>query len=341
MKKYIFAASIAVNLILIVTFLHRFSNENSEKRVGLDVKKNKTFNIAVLTPDSHPSLEQIQEAFKKTLLEIGFCKYRFKEFNANGNRVLMRSQAEEIVNGSFDLVFTVAAAPSLVVKEVMQKKGKHIPIVFGAVSDPVKLGLVNSLGLPGGFVTGSTETTAYEEQIRMLSNFKPEIKTVVLIYNPSQGRGLEKDKIELEKIFSDKNIRLVPVEVYSVGEIYGKLSAFINDADLVFILKDNTVVSGIDAVIKLCNQHHVTLMSTDLDSGKKGAALSFGVYESAFGVQSALLAIKILENGMNPGKLSCQTLSEHKLRINSNSLVNQNLKISTDLINLIKKTEVI
>jgi ABC-type uncharacterized transport system substrate-binding protein len=152
MKKYIFAASIVANLVLVFVLFNNLrlnvcmgrSVRQNSGRTGMTNGCDRTFNIAILTPVSHPSLEQIQTAFADTLKEKGSCKYQFKEFNANGNRVLMRSQAEEIANGDFDLVFTIAAGPCLLVKEVMQKKGKTTPIVFGAVSDPVGLGLVKS-----------------------------------------------------------------------------------------------------------------------------------------------------------------------------------------------------
>jgi putative ABC transport system substrate-binding protein len=177
--------------------------------------------------------------------------------------------------------------------------------------------------------------------LSLLKQLKPEVKKVLLIYNPTQGRGLEMDKQEVERILDGQQIQLRTIEVCCAGEIYAKLSAFITDADVVLVLKDNTVVSGIDAVVKLCNQHHVTLMCTDLDSSKKGAALSFGVYESEFGIQSALQVIQILDKNERSGNVACSTPKNFKLIINSHVLKNQNLKISKELINLIEKVEVI
>ena len=69
------------------------------------------------------------------------------------------------------------------------------------------------------------------------------------------------------------------------------------------ILKDNTVVSGIDSLINLCQRYKVTLLATDLNSGAKGAALAYGIYEAQCGIQAALQAKLILEKGQLPSQV--------------------------------------
>jgi len=331
-----FKALMLVTALPTILLFFAIKNTYYSKSNTAEHRAVKHFKIAILTPVTHPSLQKIEDKFCNTLNRSTNARYEFSVFNANGDKILLRSQAEAIVNKGFDLIFTIATAPTQITKELCTKKRKNIPLVFGAVADPVKLGIVKSVNNPGGCVTGTIESSDYKTQLDLLLQLKPEIKSILLPYNPTQGSGLEQDKDEIVQILSKKNISLIPCEIYNTNEIHGKLAGLIQSVDAVLILKDNTIVSGIDAIIKQCNLYHKVLMATDLDSGVNGAALSFGVNESVFGEQAALLAQQILENKVNPANLPCITSYKNRLKINTKTMHAQGLLISNDMLNLIE-----
>ena len=53
--------------------------------------------VAIFTPTTHPALEEVEQGFKETIQKLSSKPYVFTTFNANGNRSLLRAQAEEIV----------------------------------------------------------------------------------------------------------------------------------------------------------------------------------------------------------------------------------------------------
>ena len=61
---------------------------------------------------------------------------------------------EELVRLKVDVILASAAQPAVAAK----KATRSVPIVFVGVFDPVELGLVSSLGLPGGNITGLAVT---------------------------------------------------------------------------------------------------------------------------------------------------------------------------------------
>jgi len=346
MKKNInlLVGIIVANIVLsasIVYFGYFALNSEKTRNQAGGAQTQEVSRIAILTPVTHQSLEQIEKGFRETLEKSDKKKYEFTTYNANGNKMLLQAQANEIVNGNFDLIFTIGAQSSQLVKAISLKKQKTTPIVFGAVSEPEQLGLVQSCQKPGGNVTGVVETADFKTQIDLLRAIKPATKNILLIYDPTQKGGLEKEKQEVEKIVTSLGLKLFPVEVFGIGEIYPKLQASIAQADVVLVLKDNTVVSAIDSVIKLCNLHHVTLLTTDLDSGDKGAVLSYGVEERQFGVYGAQLARKILEEKIVPATLSCVEIKERVFKINARMLEQQGLVISSEQLLLYKFTKVI
>ena len=135
-------------------------------------------------------------------------------------------------------------------------------------------------------------------------------------------------KKEIEDFLQQKKIALTCVEVFQPSEIYQKTAPFIATTDAVLILKDNTVVSGVNALIKLCNQHHVLLYASDLDSGDKGAGLSFGVHEYDFGVEGALKADLILNKNKKPTDIPTSRAINMTVKVNATTIHTQGLDLN-------------
>ncbi len=279
-----------------------------------------TKRIAIVTPVTHPSLEQIQEGFITTLEQNKNYSYAFDVFNANGKETLLRAQTEEVASKDYDLIFTIAAHPTCVAKEILTKRQKTTPLVFGAVANPVGLGIVPSETQPGSFITGVTESIDHQKQLDALLSLKPAIKQILLVYNPAQGAGLENNKDVIAKILQEKNIGLTCAQVYTVNEIQAKVAGLIPGHDALLVLKDNTVVPAMPCLAQLCSRHNVILCSSDLDSSKHGAMFSFGVHERDFGIEAAKKALLILHKGEKPGSIPVSRLENYKIIFNQKTL---------------------
>ncbi|HEX4068932.1 MAG TPA: ABC transporter substrate-binding protein [Candidatus Babeliales bacterium] len=299
------------------------------------------YRIALFVPAEHPSMTEIMRGFEETLNASSHKKYAFDEYNANGNPTLLRAQADEIVQHNYDLVFTIGTQCSHSIFELSKKRQSIIPQIFAAVDNPVGIGLVQSLAHPGGMATGTTETVAYEQQIDALLRIKHDVKTVLLVYNPAQKKGLEKNREDLEKILHAKNITLNTVVVAHQNEITQKVPSFLHNVDVLMILIDHTTVAGIDSLITLCGRYHVTLFASDLNSADKGAALAFGEREYDHGVTGARLAQRILEGKESPTMLSVRPLETRRLKINTKTMEQQGLHLSKEKLAQLQKEGVI
>lgn len=273
--------------------------------IGCTSKPAKTHRIAILTPVTHPSLEQIEKEFIQFMEKEG--EFQFDVYNGQGNKTLIRSEIEEIIRRDYDLIFTIGTLPSHMMTEVMTKKGKQIPIVFTAVNNPE--------GCSGKMTTGVKELLDFKQELAILLKYKPSIKRMLLVYNPTEP-GLVKDQREVARLTKEEGIELITVEIFQTNELIAKVLPFMSKADALLILKDNSVVTGLDALVKLCNQYHIPLMASDLDSPDKGAAFGFGVYESDFGKEAAKKALLILKEGVAPINIPITSLSEFSMRIN-------------------------
>lgn len=342
MKKVITNVSIVLNIVLVVTAVFLYTTVVKKCHKQVEVNSDKvTKKIAILTPVTHPSLEKIEQGFKDALSADSSVNYRCDVYNANGDKKLLRAQAEEILQHDYDLIFTIASHPTQMIKELAEKKHVTTPIVFTAVDDPVRLGLVKTLQAPGGLMTGVYEEVDYAQQIAFLKTLKPSVKKILLPYNPVQGSGLERQRQAYEEICKQQGIALQSVEIYQTNEVYPKVAPLIEGNDAVLVLKDSTVVPGVDGLIKLCSMHHVTLLTSELESCDKGAAVCFGVREEAFGIQGAVLVRKIIQEHAKPGALACLTPGDHKLKINTKTMQQQGLSIDPGLLTLLKAVIVV
>lgn len=293
--------------------------------------------IAILVPIAHPAIEEIRQGFIDTMNSSLVCVY--DDYNANGNRTLLRNQAESIINQKYDLIFTIATGPALIMKEVADQRQCSVPIVAGAVDDPVGLRLVDSMDFSGNNVTAVTSEDSFEEQIELLKFLKPDVKSVLLVYNPTSG--LDNKKQEAAKICFDKNIAFRAIEIFNINDLVQKVPAVIKNHDVVMILKDNLVVSGIEGLVNLCNRMHKVLYASDLNSGEKGAVLSYGVREYDDGVESAYKAIEILKEGKLPKEIPSSVCKNFKIKVNTAAMKSQRLQIDPLILKLIKSGEAI
>ncbi|MCB1180520.1 MAG: ABC transporter substrate-binding protein [Chlamydiia bacterium] len=301
-----------LSLLAFVFFTNGCQKQGKEKR------------IAILTPTSHPSLEQIEKGFIETMKEKG--SYQFKTYNAQGSQILLRSEIKEIISKEYDLIFTIGTLVSTMVKEIFTKENLDTPIVFTCINDPVGMGIVETETSSGNMMTGVKELLDFEEELSILQKYKKDLSSLLLVYNPREP-GLEKNRKEIEEICTQKGLRLEIVQVFHANELQIKLSPFLSKVDGMMVLKDNTVVSGLDVLVKLANRHKIPLLASDLDSPDKGAALGYGVYEIDFGIEGAKKALLILEEGKTPSEIPVTPISHFALRINKEAAQKQGLSL--------------
>lgn len=339
MNKLLLTISFMLNIILIGLLLYVGGNLLNKNLENGD-KKQAVYRIAVMQPAIHPSMDEITQGFIETLEKnlLGQCDCAV--FNANNNVMLMRAQAEEIVQQKFDALMTIGTKATQLAKEVAQKKKSNMPIIFTAVADAVEKGIIKSIEASGNQLTGVLEEINFQEEVDLLLSVKPATKNVLLVYNPSQI-GLVKEGNMFEKVFASRGVSLSRAEVFHSNEVYQKISILLANIDVVLILKDHTTVAALDVLTKLCSKNHITLLTNDLDSPARGAALGFGVFERQFGVQGALCAIKILVDRVLPTHIPCAAAQGNKLRINPNACKTQGVDFSDAQIKLFKAIDVV
>ncbi len=151
--------------------------------------------------------------------------------------------------------------------------------------------LIASEASSGNQLTGVKETTDFAKELEILKN---KAQTVLLVYDPSSP-SLISNKEEIETILASMGIQLKKVEIFKTNEILLKVAPFIEETDAVLVIKDNTVITRLDALVKICDQKGKLLIASDLDSAARGAPYAYGISEVIYGEEAAKKALLILE----------------------------------------------
>jgi putative ABC transport system substrate-binding protein len=95
-----------------------------------------------------------------------------------------------------------------------------IPIVFAVSSDPVQLGLVESLNRPGGNVTGSTNqgVEAGPKRLQLLHDLLPAAKAMAFLIHPANP-GAESQANDLQGAAYTLGLQLHVLRASTEGDI--------------------------------------------------------------------------------------------------------------------------
>ena len=126
-------------------------------------------------------------AFRRGLSEAGFVEGQNLSIAfrwAEGHYDRLPALAAELVNLRVAVLFAAGGPPSaLAAKEATST----IPVIFSAVSEPVRLGLVPSLNRPGGNVTGMSfvDSELIAKSAQLLKETVPAATVIAFLVNPS------------------------------------------------------------------------------------------------------------------------------------------------------------
>ena len=160
----------------------------------------KVVTIGILALDAFPPID----SFRQRLRELGYVEdknVRFEYRYAEGRNQRFRELAEDLVALKVDIILTWGTEAALQAKRAT----RTIPIVMGAIGDPLAQGLVSSLARPGGNVTGLTSLSGELEgkRLELLKEVIPNLPLVAVLVNPTNrytGPALQHARLAAETL---------------------------------------------------------------------------------------------------------------------------------------------
>lgn len=321
--------------LLVMTGLMSCSNTNMEEKEGSTTESSenvesdgKTYTIGINQLVQHDALDASRQGFIEGLKEKGFEEGKNLKIdyqNAQGDMAIAKTISDQFVTSKVDMIFAIATS-SL---QASYNATKDIPIVFTAVTDPIDAGVANSWESSGTNVTGTSDMVSMEEQLDLLTELVPDIKTLGVIYNSSEANSLAQVQ-ELKKEAEKRNIDIKEISVTTVNEINQNLSAALGSIDALYAPTDNTVASAYDLVGNLCINKNIPILCGEEAGVSKGGLCSIGIDYFKLGKEAGYKAAEIL-NGKAPIDIEISTLSDMSITINTDVVEKLNITVPDDI----------
>ena len=238
------------------------------------------------------------------------CRIDFK--NAQGDYSTAQSIAQKFVADKVDIIIT-ASTPCL---QVTATVNKTIPHVFGAVTDPFRMGIAEDPEHHQENITGIATFQPVDETIELITKVLPEAKNIGVIWNPTEACSEACTEI-MRKGVVPRNLTLKEITVTGSNEVLTAAQALAEkDVDVFFVSGDNTVTLALDSVVGVGREKRIPVVTNSpVDTGK-GALFSLGADYYTVGEETGKLAVRVIK-GEKPADIPIQKLVPQKLSLNN------------------------
>ena len=287
----------------------------------------KAYKIGITQIVSHPALDAAVEGFKAALAEKGFTNITYDMKNAEGDMATTASIAQKFATDGLDLILGVATPTS----QAMVKADKTTPIVFTAVTDPVGAGLVTDPAAPEANVTGVSDLQPVEPILELAKQFNPEATKVGIVYNAGESNSVY--IVEAAKTAgAAMGLEIVEATASNSSEVQAAAKSLAQKGvDAIAVIGDNTAVTALEAIVKVCNENKIPLLAGDTDSVKRGAAAGYGFDYMDLGKQAGYQAAMIL-SGTPIKDIPVEYAKNLQLSINEAAATDQGVTIPADMV---------
>jgi putative tryptophan/tyrosine transport system substrate-binding protein len=263
------------------------SSSSSSPSAGGDTSR--ALKIGVTQIVSHPALDAAVAGFKAALAEKGYTNISYDMQNAEGDMATTASIAQKFASDGLDLILGVATPTT----QAVVKADKTTPIVFTAVTDPVSAGLVTDPAAPTANVTGVSDQMAVEPVLELAKKLNPDAATVGIVYNAGESNSVFIVK-QVETAAGPLGLKVVKATASNSSEVQAAAKSLVGRVDDIIVIGDNTAVTALETIVKVCQEAKIPLLVGDSDSVKRGAAAGYGPNYEELGKQAGYQAALIL-----------------------------------------------
>ena len=251
---------------------------------------------------------------------------------ADGKAERLPSLAAEMVALQVDVIVAVGnAVPAL------KQATSTIPIVMAASGDPVRSGYVQSLGRPGGNITGLSfgGVELNSKQLELLKELVPGAASTGVLWDP----GAPLNWRAAEAAGRARGWKLLSLEVRDAGEIEEAFKAATH-AGVAALLVSASAALFVhqQRVVELAAKYRLPAMYEFRSFVQAGGLMSYGADVDDIWRQAAVYVHKILK-GAKPGDLPVEQPTKFELVINLRTA--RTLGISIPRAVLLRADEVI
>jgi putative tryptophan/tyrosine transport system substrate-binding protein len=254
--------------------------------------------------------------FKQKLEELGYTEGKnliIERKFAEGSSERLNEFAQDFAREHVDVIVTIGTPAGF----AATRATNTIPIVLGAISDPVGLGLVKSLARPGGNATGNSlmapELSA--KRLEILRMLAPGISRFAILWD-SSNPGMAERVHETQVAADQTHVLLHVVGPRNVEELEAAFADLLRQRpDALLVTTEAFTRQHLSRILDFANQNKIPAMFEDSFFVEAGGLMSYGPnYEEVFRT-AAVFVDKILK-GARPADLPVEQPTKFQLVLN-------------------------
>jgi putative ABC transport system substrate-binding protein len=273
--------------------------------------------IGFVEAGSRSANQHFLDAFRQGLRDLGYVEGQnivIEDRWADGRADRFPELIAELIRLKVDVV-VVASTPGA---GAARRITGAVPVVFWGVSDPVGIGVVASLGHPGGNITGvalGTEDGLAGKWVELLTEVVPNAKRLAALWNPN-ARGLEARVKELRTAAATLKRTLHTHEVRSASEFDGAFNAMSKEhVGGLIVVVDPLTLRHRENIVRLAAQTRLPAVYGFSEFARAGGLMAYGPSVPDQARRAAAYVDKILK-GAKPADLPVEQPTKFELVIN-------------------------
>lgn len=292
---------------------------------GNDKKDDGELTVGIIQYISHPSLDNCYAGIEKALSEkygddIEIIRQIGSDASADSDCSTFAGQFAAKDVDMMIAIATPAASPAVVAAE-----SKNIPVVFCSVSDPIALGLVESLEKPGYNCSGTSDVLDMEAQVALIKAMQPDVKKIGVLYTTSEANSISQLAL-LRKAAEKEGIEIVASGIQNDSDIPAAATALASRVDCINNFTDNKVVNNLSVLLSAANDAGIPVYGSEVEQVKNGCLASMSIDYVALGYVTGEMAVEALE-GAKLSEMAVITTSDSTPVINTEVLASFNMTI--------------
>ncbi|MBR5520499.1 MAG: ABC transporter substrate-binding protein [Oscillospiraceae bacterium] len=318
MKKLLALVLAAIMSISLVACSGGTTSETTETKIK----------VGILQQLEHVALDQSREGFVQALADNGYVDGENMVLdiqNAQSDQSNLQTMSERLVNKENQLILAIATGAA----QTVAGKTKDIPILITAVTDPVDAGLADSMEKPGTNVSGTSDASPMAEQIDLMLQLCPGVKTVGLMYTSSEDNSVLQIN-QMKAILDDKNLEYVEQTVTNSNDVQQATQSLVTKCDAIYIPTDNVLASSMALVGVVANEAKVPVICGEAGMVESGGFATIGIDYYNLGYQTGEMAVKVLE-GADVSTMPIETQKDFAYTINGNVAEALGIEIPAEL----------
>jgi putative tryptophan/tyrosine transport system substrate-binding protein len=292
----------------------------------------KILRIGILDASTASGMEVLIDVFRQELSKLGWLEgkniiieYRFAEQKTER----LTELAGELVRLKIDLIVVNGAVAALAAKSATAT----IPIVMTSAADPVGAGLVASLALPGGNVTGFTAQSVElnTKRLEILKDAVPKLSRVGFLLRSGGGTGLQLRELRATALALKIRLEEIETQFDAQGLESTFQTAMQRRVDAFMTLSNRSFFAERKRIVELAVKYRLPASYPQKEFVEAGGLMSYGADYADFYRAAAVYVDKILK-GAKPADLPVQQATKFEFVINLNAAKQIGLTIPPNVL---------